>query len=116
MSPRELALIGIVPSVLGVLVAWFAYEARKSVQEIHVMINSRMTAWLDAATAAAHAKGVQSVLAEGLARELVAKAGLISTAQLAAAQLVSTAHIAATRLLADAKNVAGQSPPYDGRL
>ena len=43
-SSYYLLLIPVIPSVLGSVTAYLAYKAKRGVQEIHVMINSRMDA------------------------------------------------------------------------
>jgi hypothetical protein len=90
-----LALIAsVVAPILTVVAAFFAWHAKKGVQEIHVMINSRMSAWLAAAEKAAHAAGVAEALAQGVAVELVAQGvakDLIVTAKAEALKLLATA-------------------------
>src|ERR1019366_3941419 len=82
MSLDYKTLATLLGTVISTLATFYAHRASKGVQEIHLMINSRMDAWLTAAKEAARAEGVRSVLAEGIAKEL------INTAQATAAKLL----------------------------
>jgi hypothetical protein len=75
----------LMPTIAAIAAGWIGLRAKKAVTEIHVQINSRMSAWMEAATEAAHAAGVNSVLAEGVA------AALVTTAQAKADELLATA-------------------------
>ena len=112
--PDTKELVSIVSPLLTCVAAFFAWRAKKGVSEIHVMINSRMTDWMAAAEKAAHAAGVRSVLAEGVAKELlstahVEAAKLLVVAQTAKSDLINTAEVKAVELLATAEAVRADS-------
>ena len=50
-------IIGLAAPTVSAVSTYFAWKCKKSVSEIHVMINSRMDAWMKAATEAALLKG-----------------------------------------------------------
>ena len=55
----KVAIIAIVPLLLAQVVSiLLALRNHKQGQEIHVMINSRMTEWIDTAKALSHNEGV----------------------------------------------------------
>ena len=107
MISYYLLLLPIIPAVLGCIASYFAYKAKKGVQEIHVMINSRMTAWLKAAESAAHAAGVLSMSTCPILHQpngaVCSGADNVSLlAQEVAKELLKTAQVAAAKLLAEA--------------
>ncbi len=59
MTLDNLAII--ITAIAALLSAWFAFEARKKVETVHLLINSRMDELLSTTEKLAHAQG----LAEG---------------------------------------------------
>jgi hypothetical protein len=88
-------LISLLAPVVSATAAWFAYRSKKGVAEIHLMINSRMDAWLKAATESAHAAGVE--FAKSAVAETVAKA-LLQTAETKAIALIAVARETADKV------------------